>query len=119
MKDNITKKNQEAFVEGVTKGLLEIGAVIQPTNPNMFNNTEFKLDTIVGVLNITLYHSQTMMFTVYSKFEDPNKAKEKFDCNPYSGKYNFHRSKSKLFSMEQMIEFALMKFEATLPKETV
>lgn len=113
---NITKKEAKEFVAGVTKGLLEIGAVIQPKGMG-FPNTEFKLDTIVGLLTITLYHEQDIVYTVFSRFEDVDKAKHKFDCNPYSGKYNFHRSKSELFSMEQMIEFALMKFEATLPKE--
>jgi len=114
---NITKKQAKEFVEGITKGLLEIGAVIQPEGMG-FPNTAFKLDTIAGVLDITLYHKQELVYTVFSKFEDVDRAKQKFDCNPYSGKYNFHRSNSELFSMEQMIEFALMKFEATQPKET-
>ena len=116
-KDNITLKQQEKFVEGIIKGLTEMGAIKQPNDPRMFTNTQFKLETIAGNLDITLYHSQKFMFTVYSKFEEPEKSKDKFNCNPYSGKYNFHRSKSKLFSMEQMIEFALMHFECALPKE--
>lgn len=114
----ITKKEAKEFVEGVTKGLLEIGAVIQPKGMG-FAHTEFKLETIVGLLTITLYHEQDVCFTIFSRFEDVDKAKKIFDCNPYSGKYNFLRSKSELFSMEQMIEFALMKFEATQPKELV
>ena len=115
-KDNITLKSQTAFVDGVTKGLIELGAIIQPVNALMFSSTEFKLNTIVGVLNITLFHSQTFLFTVYSQFENVDKAKDKFNCNPHSGKYNFHRSMDKL-SIEQVIEFALMHFECTLPKE--
>jgi len=116
-KDNITLKQQEKFVAGIIKGLTEMGAVKQPTNSHMFNNTQFKLETIAGNLDITLYHSQKFMFTVYSKFENVDKAKDKFNCNPYSGKYNFHRSKSKLLSMEQMIELALMHFECTQSKK--
>ena len=90
--DNITLKKQNAFVTAVTKGLLEMGAVLQPTNENMLSNKQFKLDTIAGVLNITLYNSQTFLYTVYSRFEDVEKAKDKFNCNPYSGKYNTHLS---------------------------
>jgi len=117
-KDNITAKQQNEFVAGVTKGLLEIGAVVQPKNELSFDNTEFKLNTIAGILTITLYSSQTFLFTVYSRFEDVESAKDNFNCNPYSGKYNFHRSKDKsLPTMERVIECAMMHFECTLPKE--
>jgi hypothetical protein len=119
MRNKITKKQGKEFVAGITKGLLELGAVVQPKCRIMTNQVEFKLDTIVGNLNITLRDDQNYCFTVFSKFDDVAKAKEKFDCNPYSGKYNFHRGKSELFSMEQMIEFAMMHFECTQPKELV
>jgi len=113
----ITKKQSKEFVEGITKGLLKIGAVIQPEDKRLFPQTLFKLDTIVGLLTITLYHEQDIIFTIFSRFEDVDKAKQKFDCNRFTGKFNFHRSQSELFSMEQMIEFALIQFEATQPKE--
>ena len=117
-KDNITAKQQNEFVAGVTKGLIEMGAVKQPNNPNTFASTEFKLETIAGTLLITLYHSQRFLFSVYSRFEDPTKSKDKFNCNPHSGKYNFDRSKDKsLPTMKKVIECALMHFECTLPKE--
>jgi len=119
-KDNITAKQQNEFVAGVTAGLLEMGATIQPKNEFSFDNTEFKLNTVAGVLIITLYSSQKFLFTVYSRFEDVNKAKDKFNCNPHSGKYNFHRSKDKsLPTMAKVIESALMHFECTLQKELV
>jgi hypothetical protein len=115
-KYNITKKQQDEFVAGVTKGLVDMGAVIQPTDERMFSNTQFKLETTAGTLLITLYHRQEFLFTVYSRFEDPNKSKGKFICNPYSGKYNFNKVNN--CPMEQIIEFALMHFECTLKKET-
>jgi len=119
-KDNITAKQQEKFVAEVTAGLLEMGAVKQPKNELSFDNTEFKLETLAGTLLITLYRNQNFLFTVYSRFEDVNKAKDKFNCNPHSGKYNFHRSKDKsLPTMEKVIESALMHFECTLQKELV
>ena len=106
---NITKKQSKEFVNGVCKGLLEIGATKVKDKIDTFRS--FELDTIVGKLKINVDTDNVYCFTVFSRFEDVEKAKQKFDCNPYSGKYNFHRSKSDLFSMEQMIEFALMKFE--------
>lgn len=117
-KDNITLKQQDEFVAGVTKGLLEMGAVKQPKNELSFDNTEFKLETIAGTLIITLYRSQKFLFTVYSRFEEPTRSKDKFNCNPHSGKYNFHRSKGKsLPTIKKVIECALMHFECTLQKE--
>jgi len=112
-KDDITKKQQDEFVAGVTKGLVDMGAVIQPTDERMLSNTQFKLKTIAGNLLITLYHHQKFLFTVYSRFEEPEKAKGKFYCNPHSGKYNFNKVNN--CSMKQVIEFALMHFECTLP----
>ena len=111
MENKITLKDRKNFVEGVTKGLLKLGAVIQPVNKLTFPCTEFKLNTIVGNLDITLYHKQGNLFTIFSRFEDAQKAKVKFDCNPFSGKYNFQSVKS--HTTEQMIEFALMHFECT------
>ena len=111
----ITKNQNKAFVEGVCKGLIEIGAKKVDDYISTFRT--FELDTIVGKLTINVSTDSVHCYSVFSRFDDVDKAKEKFDCNPYSGKYNFHRAKSKLFSMEQMIEFALIKFESTLPKE--
>lgn len=112
-RDNITLKKQKAFVTAVTKGLVEMGAVIQPTRTEMLNNTHFKLGTVAGVLDITLYHSQKFLYTVYSRFERVDLAKDKFNCNPYSGKYNIHSS-AKGNTAKYAIEEALMHFECTL-----
>lgn len=112
-KDNITKKQQDKFVAGVTEGLLEMGAIKQPHNPNTFASTSFKLKTMAGNLNITLYHSQTFLFTVYSIFDEPEKAREMFDCNPHTGKFNFHRS-SKNGDINDVIELAMIHFECTV-----
>jgi len=117
-KDNITLKKQNAFNTAVEKGLLEMGAVLQPIDENKFTCKEFKLDTIAGVLNITLYKGQKFLYTVYSRFEDVEKAKGKFNCNPYSGKYNAHLS-AKGNTAKYAIEDALMHFECTQPKELV
>jgi len=114
-KDNITAKQQDKFVAGVTEGLLEMGAVKQPKNELSFNNTEFKLETLAGTLIITLYHSQKFLFTVYSRFEDPTKSKDKFNCNPHSGKYNFHMSVQRgVRTLDNVIELAMIHFECTM-----
>jgi len=114
--DNITLKKQSKFVEGVKKGLLEMGAVIVKGNESIsFGNTQFVLDTIAGKLNVTLYNSQKFLYTVYSRFEEVDKAKGKFNCNPHSGKYNAHLS-AKGNTEKYAIEAALIHFECTLTK---
>lgn len=114
-KDNITAKEQNTFVDLVDKGLREIGAIVYERN---IDNTRFKLETTAGTLLITLYLSQTFLFTVYSRFEDPSKSRGKFNCNPYSGKYNFHMTKFEGRPLKFIIDSAIEHFECTLPKET-
>lgn len=109
--DNITLKKQNLFVEGVKKGLLEMGATIVKTE---LRDTEFVLNTVAGKLNIKLYGSQTFLYTVYSRFEEVERAKVKFNCNPYSGKYNAHLS-AKGNTSKYAIEDALSHFECTQP----
>ena len=112
-KDNITLKKQQSFVDSVKAGLLEMGSIIVKGNESIsFDNTQFVLDTIAGKLNITLYNSQKFLYTVYSKFENVDKAKVKFNCNPHSGKYNVHLSAWGNTS-KYAIEDALMHFECT------
>lgn len=115
-KDNITFKKQKAFIDAVKKGLIEMGAIVQPTDERMLSNTQFKLDTVAGVLNITLYTTQRFLYTVYSKFENVDEAKGRFNCNPHSGKYNTHLS-AKGNTAKYAIEDALQHFECTLKKE--
>lgn len=112
---NITKAIAKKFVEGVKQGLTDIGATLQTENNFNKDVFEFKLDTIVGNLDITLRKDQSHLFMVFARFDNVDKARQKFDCNPNSGKYNF--SSVFAFTIEKEIEIALMHFECTLPKE--
>jgi hypothetical protein len=52
---------------------------------------KFTLQTKVGPL--TLYPTENTTEgpgTVFGRFDDPDKAKQLVDCNPYSGKWNHH-----------------------------
>jgi hypothetical protein len=116
MANNPTKAQQKKFVKGVKAGLLEMGAVMLPESKYRKEITEFELETIVGKLTITLRDDQSFLFMVFSRFENVDKAKHKFNCNQYSGKYNFSQT-LRHTTVEQSIEFALMHFECALPKE--
>ena len=115
-KDNITKRVQDKFVEGVTKGLVDMGADILPTDEMSFDQKAFVLETSVGRMRITLYTTQRFLFTVYARFEDVAKARDKFNCNPNSGKYNFH-AVYRNGNFNETIAQELDHFECTLPKQ--
>lgn len=105
----ITEKQSKAFVKGVCKGLVKLGAKKVEARLKTFKS--FELETNVGKLKINVDTTNVHCFTVFSRFDDVEKAKKIYNCNPFSGKYNFHRGASELFSIPQMIEFALMQFE--------
>ena len=48
-----------------------------------------------------------VIFSVFSRFENVDLAKEKFDCNPYSGKYNVHIGLQPEITVEQYVDTAL------------
>lgn len=115
-KDNITKKAQDKFVEGVSKGLIDMGAETLPKDEREFDNRKFVLNTVSGKLKIIIYTTQRFLFTVYAAFENVEDAKEKFNCNPHSGKYNIH-SEYRNGNFNEPIAQTLAHFECTLPKQ--
>ncbi len=108
---DISIKKQKVFVSQVTSGLLEIGAIIQQ-NTLRHNCTVFNLDTVAGNLEITLRHEQGSLYSVFSIFDNPKVAKEKFTCNPNSGKYNFHSTGT--WMPQEAAEQAIRHFKGTL-----
>lgn len=115
---DISIKKQKVFVSQVTKGLLKIGAVIQKDTLR-HDCTIFKLDTVAGNLDITLRHDQGSLYSVFSIFDNPQVAREKFNCNPNSGKYNFHSTETwmgLIQTPQEVAEKVIHHFEITLKK---
>jgi len=52
------------------------------------------LKTIYGNLDLSLWKPEprTKVFSVFMIFQDVDRAKEKVDCAPYSGKWNIHQT---------------------------
>lgn len=56
----------------------------------------YRQDPKAGELGLTYdidkgRDNRTIMATIFMMFSDPKRAKEAgYDCNPYSGKYNYH-----------------------------
>lgn len=103
----INKKNNKEFVEGVCQKLLEIGAKKIKDGTSSFRS--FELQTIVGDLLINVPIDNSFCFTIFSRFVDVDLAKQKFDCNAYSGKYNVHIAPEIPF--QNLIESALAPFK--------
>jgi hypothetical protein len=85
MSKKITKEISKKFVDGLTNEFIKIGAKIKCLG-GVSNRLE--LDTVAGKLNISIPVKQSTIFSVFGRFEDVDKAKTVFDCNPYSGKFN-------------------------------
>jgi len=111
----INKIKNKAFVQAVTKGLLELGA--QKVKDQIDSLRTFELDTIVGKLTVNVVSENFACFTVFSIFEDVEAAKQKFDCNPFSGKYNVHIGATREMTGEVAAKIALAAFDCTVPTE--
>lgn len=106
----MNQRNAKKFNKKITKALLEMGATITSEKDYV---TEFVLSTIVGKLSIQLFPDHKHVYSIFSRFENVKEAKEKFDCNPYSGKYNFLVSDR--LDINEVIEGATFHFECTQP----
>ncbi len=113
MSKKITVKQAKEFNDKFCKGLIELGAKsIEPMTDSFIS---FEIPTIVGKLSINVPIQQTYCFMIFSRFEDVDKAKLKFDCNPFSGKYNFSQGIYDKQTVADIVERAIMMFECTLP----
>lgn len=84
----ITKKQNNDFVIKACQMLLRIGC--KSFKDEHTSHIRFTLETTVGILRISVDTDNLCCYTIYSKFEEVKKAREKVDCNCFSGKYNLH-----------------------------
>lgn len=77
---------QQKFYKAMQTGLTELKVLdsVKSSYPQ-------QIQTKYGTLFV---HVETDMsskiYTCFTRFEDVEKAKKNVDCNPYSGKWNFH-----------------------------
>lgn len=97
----IKKYEQETFVKEVQEILQKYGC--QEEESGLYT---YAVQTKVGKLLIRVDDNVgSTVYTIYMRFEEPKRAVERTDCNPYTGKHNIHT-----FEREQ----ALIQFEETL-----
>lgn len=84
----------EDFNNRVAKYLETVGTRLGESD---INTPKFSLKTKAGELLITLDttkdfngRSSKSVISLYGRFSDPNRGKSFVDCNPFSGKWNWH-----------------------------
>lgn len=109
---NINKKESKIFVDNLCKELTRIGA--KKVNDAISVFRTFEIDTMVGKLEINVDTDNLHCYTMFTRFEDVNKAKEKFSCNPFSGKYNTHIGNTEGLTPDKAVEICVAVIEGTL-----
>lgn len=83
-----TKKQLQDFNNEVVE-ILEFYGAKEATN--LFGRPVHEVDSErLGRLTITLSDTTSRVYTIFTRFEEPEKVKQYFNCNPHSGKYNSH-----------------------------
>ena len=106
----ITPTNNEKFIKSVTNAILEMGGF--KVNDLISSFRTFEIETIVGKLRINIDTDNISCYTLFCRFTDVDRAKEVFDCNPYSGKYNAHIN---IAPIKDVIETAINHIKITQP----
>ena len=96
------------------EGLQQLGVSGNDTLRTLYPQ---QLQTKYGKLNIKVEQAEdsrtAKLFNCYTQFENPAKASACLDCNPFSGKWNFHvRVKNQ--EPEQVSESILKSISATM-----
>ena len=79
----MTKKQRQVFLAKAKELLLSLGASQK--------GDDFTLQTKVGALTIHPDSNDTIgLGTVFTRFDDPQAARQLVDCNRFNGKWNHH-----------------------------
>ena len=80
------KRDRQRFVREVTQLLLRLGAKQDGSEA-----CRFTLQTKAGVLRVHPEENRTSgPGTLFTRFDDPQAARQLVDCNRFSGKWNQH-----------------------------
>lgn len=81
----------QKFIKAVESMAKEVEAELMK---DYIGSYKFKVDTKVGPYMFGLHHDRdekrVKVYSIFGRFDNADKAKEVYNCNPYSGKHNFH-----------------------------
>jgi hypothetical protein len=83
----ITKKQSKEFNSKVNSLLLEKGFKFLEDDGRCLS---YEIDTQLSKYVIHLYPQDGTIYSIFGRFDNPNEAKNSVECNPFTGKYNFH-----------------------------
>jgi hypothetical protein len=70
-----------------------IKKIVEDKGAKNISHNKWEIDTKHGKLSIKLHEPEKRkLFSVFTEFSEPDKAKEHTDCNPHTGKWNFHKT---------------------------
>ncbi len=112
---NIRKAERQQFVHEATELIKSLGAVRDDTH---HGGGYWRLNSFCGPiwLRVDENDARRSVFvgTVYTHFAKPEKAKVIVDCNPYSGKWNFHYTAHPHIDSSLRVDSALAHLTAQL-----
>ena len=108
----ITPKQSQAFVDKLCKELLGVGA--KKVKDRIDSRKDFELETTVGKLEIHVDTDNVHCYTMFTRFDNVELAKEKFPCNPHSGKYNTHVDKIAGITPNKAVDICMSAINRTL-----
>ena len=94
--------NMESFCNKINN-FVKSKCIILSSDCNL-TRFEYKIETIYGPLKLSFYSDKSLIFTLFTKFDHPEKAKTYLNCNPHSGKWNFHECGLKNKKEQEKIE---------------
>jgi hypothetical protein len=78
------QQERERFVKSATQLLLDLGA-----QQSEYLAYDLAIQTKVGLLHLLVTENNTTgPGTIFTRFDDPEAARQVVDCNPSSGKWN-------------------------------
>lgn len=87
-----TKKQREDFLKRVEAFVESVGGEDHPNVARGSYGSTLQMETVFG--NLALWprsaEKRDRLWTIFAKFDEPERAREKLPCNPFSGKWNFH-----------------------------
>lgn len=97
----------------IREKLLELGAILVDKN----GIKEYQLNTKYGLLKVygdfEIIGKRSKLWSCFTCFEDPTVAKCFTNCNPYSGKWNFHYSMEDV-TLERFMDIVLSDIKRVL-----
>ena len=101
-------------VQLLIKAVNQMAKELDATDGNL--GYTFKIKTKVGNYIFRAFHEpdekRVKIYSIVGRFEDVDRAKEMFDCNPHSGKHNFHYRE-----MDDCLDFFQQFLENATDKE--